>query len=84
MQIYGFKDDHAEHDPAQRPDASHLAVAFIFSVRAEEVPFLAPQQRPTGGQSTLAADRFLVLAYRDVEDDAADQRYLSVRNQRTQ
>ncbi len=29
MQIYGFKDDHAEHDPAQRPDASHLAVPYL-------------------------------------------------------
>ena len=55
-------------------------LCLIFSVRAEEVPFLAPQQRhqPEANQP-WPADRFLVLAYHDVEDDAADQRYLSVR-----
>ncbi|WP_407320156.1 poly-beta-1,6-N-acetyl-D-glucosamine N-deacetylase PgaB [Klebsiella quasipneumoniae] len=55
-------------------------LCLIFSVRAEEVPFLAPQQRPQlEANKPWPADRFLVLAYHDVEDDAADQRYLSVR-----
>lgn len=55
-------------------------LCLIFSVRAEEVPFLAPQQRPQlEANQPRPADRFLVLAYHDVEDDAADQRYLSVR-----
>lgn len=55
-------------------------LCLIFSVRAEEVPFLAPQQRPQlEANKPRPADRFLVLAYHDVEDDAADQRYLSVR-----
>ncbi|HIF6447573.1 TPA: poly-beta-1,6-N-acetyl-D-glucosamine N-deacetylase PgaB [Klebsiella pneumoniae] len=55
-------------------------LCLIFSVRAEEVPFLAPQQRPQlEANQPWPADRFLVLAYHDVEDDAADQRYLSVR-----
>ena len=55
-------------------------LCLIFSVRAEEVPFLAPQQRPQlEANNPWPADRFLVLAYHDVEDDAADQRYLSVR-----
>ena len=56
-------------------------LCLIFSVRAEEVPFLAPQQRPQPeANQPWPADRFLVLAYHDVEDDAADQRYLSVRS----
>ncbi|MHB7246438.1 poly-beta-1,6-N-acetyl-D-glucosamine N-deacetylase PgaB, partial [Klebsiella pneumoniae] len=55
-------------------------LCLIFSVRAEEVPFLVPQQRPQlEANQPWPADRFLVLAYHDVEDDAADQRYLSVR-----
>ncbi len=54
-------------------------LCLIFSVRAEEVPSSPRSSAPTGGQSTRPADRFLVLAYHDVEDDAADQRYLSVR-----
>ena len=29
-------------------------LCLIFSVRAEEVPFLARSSAPTGGQSTLA------------------------------
>ena len=49
-------------------------LCLIFSVRAEEVPFLAPQQRPQlEANKPWPADRFLVLAYHDVEDDAADQ-----------
>ncbi len=53
-------------------------LCLIFSVRAEEVPSSPAAAPPTGGQP-WPADRFLVLAYHDVEDDAADQRYLSVR-----
>ena len=42
-------------------------LCLIFSVRAEEVPFLAPQQRPQlEANQPWPADRFLVLAYHDV------------------
>ena len=40
---------------------------------------LARSSAPTEANQPWPADRFLVLAYHDVEDDAADQRYLSVR-----
>ncbi|STV24178.1 outer membrane N-deacetylase [Klebsiella pneumoniae subsp. ozaenae] len=61
-------------------------LCLIFSVRAEEVPFLAPQQRPQlGGQSTLAGGSLSGAGpTMTSKDDAADQRYLSGAHQRTQ
>ena len=42
-------------------------LCLIFSVRAEDVPFLTPQQRPQlEANKPWPADRFLVLAYHDV------------------
>lgn len=47
---------------------------------AQPIPFIAPKERPlTEANKPWPENRFLVLAYHDVEDDAADQRYLSVR-----
>lgn len=51
--------------------------AFVY---AQNFSFIPPRERPQ-----LATDKpwpknhFIVLAYHDIEDDAADQRYLSVR-----
>ena len=50
------------------------------SVCAQAISFIAPKDRPQLEASTpWPKNQFLVLAYHDVEDDAADQRYLSVR-----
>ena len=49
------------------------------SICARALPFIAPKETPVGGKQAPPTNRFLVLAYHDVEDDAADQRYLSVR-----
>ncbi len=55
-------------------------LAIVFGVRAGEIPFLPPHERPQlEANKPWPKDSFLVLAYHDVEDDAADQRYLSVR-----
>ena len=54
-------------------------LCLIFSVRAEEVPSSPAAAPQLEANQPRPADRFLVLAYHDVEDDAADQRYLSVR-----
>lgn len=50
------------------------------SVCAEALSFVSPHERPQPEASKpWPKNQFLVLAYHDVEDDAADQRYLSVR-----
>jgi biofilm PGA synthesis lipoprotein PgaB len=50
------------------------------AVRAETVPFLPPDARPQlEANRPWPQNKFLVLAYHDVEDEAADQRYLAVR-----
>ncbi|MCR6707900.1 poly-beta-1,6-N-acetyl-D-glucosamine N-deacetylase PgaB [Enterobacter bugandensis] len=50
------------------------------SVWAQAISFVAPSERPQPEASKpWPQNQFLVLAYHDVEDDAADQRYLSVR-----
>lgn len=50
------------------------------SVCAQAISFVAPKARPQlEASKPWPKNQFLVLAYHDVEDDAADQRYLSVR-----
>lgn len=50
------------------------------SVCAQAFSFIAPKDRPQlEASKPWPQNQFLVLAYHDVEDDAADQRYLSVR-----
>ncbi|MCU6358948.1 poly-beta-1,6-N-acetyl-D-glucosamine N-deacetylase PgaB [Enterobacter quasiroggenkampii] len=50
------------------------------SVCSQAFSFIAPKDRPQMEASKpWPQNQFLVLAYHDVEDDAADQRYLSVR-----
>jgi biofilm PGA synthesis lipoprotein PgaB len=50
------------------------------SVCAQAISFIAPKDRPQlEASKPWPENQFLVLAYHDVEDDAADQRYLSVR-----
>ena len=50
------------------------------ALRAETIPFLPPEARPQPeANKPWPQNKFLVLAYHDVEDDAADQRYLAVR-----
>ena len=50
------------------------------SVYAQALSFIAPKERPQQEASKpWPKNQFLVLAYHDVEDDTADQRYLSVR-----
>ena len=47
---------------------------------AQPLSFMAPEKRPQlEASKPWPENQFLVLAYHDVEDDAADQRYLSVR-----
>ena len=47
---------------------------------AKAIPFVAPQDRPQlAASQPWPKNHFLVLGYHDVEDDIADQRYLSVR-----
>ena len=49
-------------------------------VCAKPLTFIPPQNRtPLEAEKPWPTNRFLVLAYHDVEDDAADQRYLTVR-----
>jgi biofilm PGA synthesis lipoprotein PgaB len=55
-------------------------LAIVFCARAGDVIFVAPKERPQlQASKPWPKNHFLVLAYHDVEDDAADQRYLSVR-----
>ncbi|MCK7318206.1 poly-beta-1,6-N-acetyl-D-glucosamine N-deacetylase PgaB [Enterobacter cloacae] len=50
------------------------------SICAQALSFVSPNERPQPEASKpWPKNQFLVLAYHDVEDDAADQRYLSVR-----
>lgn len=49
------------------------------SLCAQPLSFMAPEEAAAGGQQTLAGESVSGPAYHDVEDDAADQRYLSVR-----
>ncbi|ENO0285924.1 MAG: poly-beta-1,6-N-acetyl-D-glucosamine N-deacetylase PgaB [Enterobacter asburiae] len=50
------------------------------NVCAQAISFIAPKERPQlEASKPWPKNQFLVLAYHDVEDDAADQRYLSVR-----
>ncbi|UAN40230.1 MULTISPECIES: poly-beta-1,6-N-acetyl-D-glucosamine N-deacetylase PgaB [unclassified Enterobacter] len=50
------------------------------NVCAQAISFIAPKARPQlEASKPWPQNQFLVLAYHDVEDDAADQRYLSVR-----
>ncbi|MCR6469768.1 poly-beta-1,6-N-acetyl-D-glucosamine N-deacetylase PgaB [Enterobacter sp. HG048] len=50
------------------------------NVCAQAISFIAPKDRPQlEASKPWPKNQFLVLAYHDVEDDAADQRYLSVR-----
>ncbi len=50
------------------------------SVCAQAISFISPNERPQPEASKpWPKNHFFVLAYHDVEDDAADQRYLSVR-----
>ena len=50
------------------------------SLCAQPLSFMAPEERPQlEASKPWPENQFLVLAYHDVEDDAADQRYLSVR-----
>lgn len=57
-----------------------LLVVMASVARAETIPFTPPAARPQrAANSPWPKDKFLVLAYHDVEDIAADQRYLSVR-----
>lgn len=47
---------------------------------AKAMPFIAPQDRaPLVASQPWPKNHFLVLGYHDVEDDIADQRYLTVR-----
>lgn len=50
------------------------------NVCAQALTFMSPKERPQReANSPWPKNHFIVLAYHDVEDDAADQRYLSVR-----
>jgi biofilm PGA synthesis lipoprotein PgaB len=49
------------------------------SICAQALSFIAPKRDRSWRRANPGQERFLVLAYHDVEDDAADQRYLSVR-----
>ncbi|EPF6108733.1 poly-beta-1,6-N-acetyl-D-glucosamine N-deacetylase PgaB [Enterobacter cloacae] len=50
------------------------------SVCAQAISFISPNERPQPEASKpWPKNHFFVLAYHDVEDDGADQRYLSVR-----
>ena len=57
-----------------------LGLASVVSSAELPPRFTPPSERPQLRQNQpWPADHFLVLAYHDVEDGAADQRYLSVR-----
>ncbi|RAY99684.1 poly-beta-1,6-N-acetyl-D-glucosamine N-deacetylase PgaB [Enterobacter cloacae] len=66
-----------------RFSASLILISWLClsaSVCAQAFSFIAPKDRPQLETSKpWPQNQFLVLAYHDVEDDAADQRYLSVR-----
>ena len=66
-----------------RFSASLMLIGWLClsaSVCAQAFSFIAPKDRPQlEASKPWPQNQFLVLAYHDVEDDAADQRYLSVR-----
>ncbi|WP_395299575.1 poly-beta-1,6-N-acetyl-D-glucosamine N-deacetylase PgaB [Enterobacter quasiroggenkampii] len=66
-----------------RFSASLILIGWLClsaSVCAQAFSFIAPKDRPQlEASNPWPQNQFLVLAYHDVEDDAADQRYLSVR-----
>lgn len=66
-----------------RFSASLMLIGWLClsaSACAQALSFIAPKQRPQlEASKPWPQNQFLVLAYHDVEDDAADQRYLSVR-----
>jgi biofilm PGA synthesis lipoprotein PgaB len=79
MRLYAFKDDDNEHTFFREPDTHRLALPQRKCLRAG-ISFIAPKDRPQlEASKPWPQNQFLVLAYHDVEDDAADQRYLSVR-----
>ncbi|MBJ7221297.1 MULTISPECIES: poly-beta-1,6-N-acetyl-D-glucosamine N-deacetylase PgaB [unclassified Brenneria] len=48
--------------------------------QADRPAFVAPSERPLSDKEQVwPANHYIVLAYHDVEDDAADQRFMSVR-----
>lgn len=60
--------------------AGMVLALWATLVSAQSVDFIAPQQRPLlSVDKAWPKNHFLALCYHDVEDDAADQRYLSVR-----
>ena len=66
-----------------RFSASLILIGWLClsaNVCAQAFSFIAPKDRPQlEASKPWPQNQFLVLAYHDVEDDAADQRYLSVR-----
>ncbi|NIG44785.1 poly-beta-1,6-N-acetyl-D-glucosamine N-deacetylase PgaB [Enterobacter sp. Acro-832] len=66
-----------------RFSASLILIGWLClsaSVCAQAFSFIAPKDRQQlEASKPWPQNQFLVLAYHDVEDDAADQRYLSVR-----
>ncbi|MCU6277998.1 poly-beta-1,6-N-acetyl-D-glucosamine N-deacetylase PgaB [Enterobacter quasiroggenkampii] len=66
-----------------RFSASLILIGWLClsaNVCAQAFSFVAPKDRPQlEASKPWPQNQFLVLAYHDVEDDAADQRYLSVR-----
>lgn len=58
-----------------------LAALLTTAYSQADVPrFTPPAERPVGPmERPWPANRYAVLAYHDVEDGAADQRYMSVR-----
>src|SRR5690606_40466228 len=59
--------------------AAALALGAALAA-AQPVEFVPPQQRPAqNSEKPWPKNHFLALCYHEVEDDAADERYLSVR-----
>lgn len=57
-----------------------LLVVLHSALAAPAVPFVAPKDRPMArAEQPWPANSFVTIAYHDVEDGEADQRYLSVR-----
>lgn len=63
---------------------SLMVIGWLFtlsSAYAGDIPFIPPKERPQlEANKPWPKNHFIVLAYHDVEDGAADQRYLSVRS----
>ncbi len=80
MRLYAFKDEYAEYTSFREPAPLRLALPERERLCAQAFSFIAPKARPQlEASKPWPTNQFLVLAYHDVEDDAADQRYLSVR-----